>query len=179
MRINRLTLTVLCAIAMCGVTVQAADEMSVQVKKTQVRDKGSYLGKTLYDLHYGDRVLVLQRGAAWYKVRPVEVDDLKLKNESSREVKDLTGYLNKSALSTKRIVLKADQNAEVMASSENVILAGKGFNDDVESSYKSKHPNLAAAFAELDAIEMDSTYSPTAEEVNAFRAEGGLEGGEE
>ncbi|HWB18848.1 MAG TPA: hypothetical protein VG711_00990, partial [Phycisphaerales bacterium] len=88
------------------------------------------------------------------------------------------GYLNKSVLTTKKVVLKADQNAQTAASSEDVALAGKGFNDEVEKSYQAKHPDLASAYATLNSIETNATYTPSPEEINAFRSQGGLNGGE-
>lgn len=178
MQMKRPLTIALCVVALGGASALATDEMSVQVKKTQVRNRESYLGKTLYELHYGDRVLVLKKGAAWLKVRPVDMSLVKLAAGAARDEKSLTGYLNKSALTTKRVVLKADQNAQLATSSEDVALAGKGFNDEVERSYQAKHPNLAAAFAALDQIEMNPTYSPSTEDVSAFRAAGGLGGGD-
>ena len=152
--------------------------MSVQVKTTQVRDKDSYLGKPLYELHFGDRVTVLQKGATWFKIQPVTVAAVKpATGAAAAPPQAFAGFLNKSALTTKRVVLKADQNAQVSASSEDVALAGKGFNDEVEQSYKTEHPNLASAYATLDQIETNTAYSPTAEEINAFRIAGGLTGG--
>lgn len=169
-------------IATCTITARslAADEMSVQVKATAVRDKDSYLGKPLYELHFGDRVTVVQKGAAWFKVQPTNAVAVKLApGVSAAEAKDNIGYVNKSALTTKRVVLKADQNAQLSASSENVVLAGKGFNDEVEKSYQAEHPNLASAFATLNGIETDAAFTPSAAEINAFRAAGGLNGGDQ
>jgi len=166
----------LCAVAVLAGSATAADEMSVQVKSTQVRDKDSYLGKPLYTLRYGDRVAVLQKGAAWFKVQPVNPAAVKVAPGAAPPA-DVAGYMNKSALTSKRVVLKADQSAQTEASSDHVVLAGKGFNDDVEKSYKGEHPNLAKAYASLDEIETDASYSPTVEEVNAFKAAGGLGGG--
>lgn len=186
--------TTLCLTAFSSASVIAADEMSVQVKKTQVREKDSYLSKTLCELHYGDRVIVVKKGSAWLLIRPADLSSVERVAKAAKDAKDktdavdakavltaeeVTGYVNKSALTTKRIVLKADQSAQTHTSSEDVTLAGKGFNDEVERSYKSEHPNLAAAFASLDAIEMNEAFAPTMEEVSAFREAGGLEGGAE
>jgi hypothetical protein len=160
-----------------GAVARAADEMSVQVKTTQVRDKGSYLGKPLYELRFGDRVTVLQKGSAWFKIQPVNTAAVKMLAGAQSPPGGYAGYLNKSALTTKRIVLKGDQSAQMAASSEEVALAGKGFNDEVEKSYKTEHPNLVSAYATLDQIEANAAYSPSAEDVSEFRTAGGLGGG--
>ncbi len=170
-------LMVLLGAAAIGPNGQAADEMSVQVKSTQVRDSDSYLGKPLYELHFGDRVTVVQKGAAWMKVQPVNTAAVKFSAGVPDDAKTYVGYVNKSALTTKRVVLKADQNAQLAASSEDVALAGKGFNDEVERAYQAEHPNLATAFTTLNHIETDAVYTPSAADISAFRAAGGLNGG--
>jgi len=175
---TRLLMVTACIAAIGSTDARAADEMSVQVKTTQVRDKDSYLGKPLYELHFGDRVTILKKGATWFLIAPVNAQvQMKAPGTSSVESRAQSGYLNKSALTNKRVVLKADQNAPIAASSEDVALAGKGFNDEVERAYQSEHPNLVTAYAKLDQIETNSTYTPSAEDINAFRTAGGMNGG--
>jgi hypothetical protein len=176
---TRLLMMTACFALIGGTHARAADEMSVQVKTTQVRDKDSYLGKPLYELHFGDRVTILKKGATWFQVQPViAVAKPAAGAVAAPPASPLAaGYLNKSALTNKRVVLKADQNAPIAASSEDVALAGKGFNDEVERAYQSEHPKLVAAYATLDQIETNSTYTPSAEDINAFRTAGGMNGG--
>ena len=177
MRTKPLVLTVLSVTAMFSATSLAADDMSVQVKTTQVRDKDSYLGKVLYELHFGDRVTVQKKETAWFLIQPVNLAAVKITPGVDGQPPVVTGYVNKSALTTKRIVLKADQGVQMSASADDVTLAGKGFNDDVEQSYRANHPTLVAAYTTLDHIENDPAYSPTPEDISAFRAAGGLNGG--
>ena len=131
-------------------------EMSVTVEKTQVRDKPSFLGKILGVLNYGDRVTVLdQSSKAWIKVL----------GPDGR----LQGWVNASALTTKKIELAAgSQNVQQGASSGEVALAGKGFNEEVEKQYK--------ADGKLDYTWVDrmKEYNPTDDQVAAFLEQGGL-----
>jgi len=133
-----------------------AAEMSVTVKQTQVRDKPSYLGRILGVLSYGDRVTVVDdSNKAWLKV-------------SGPDGK-LTGWVSASALTTKKIVLAAgSENVQQGASSGEVALAGKGFNEDVEQKYKSD--------GKLDYTWVDKmeTYNPSTDQVAAFLQQGGL-----
>jgi len=133
-----------------------AAEMSVTVKQTQVRDKPSYLGKILGVLSYGDRVTVVDDSSkAWLKVTGPDGK--------------LTGWVSASALTTKKIVLAAgSENVQQGASSGEVALAGKGFNEDVEQKYKSD--------GKLDYTWVDKmeTYNPTPDQVAAFLQQGGL-----
>jgi uncharacterized protein YgiM (DUF1202 family) len=133
-----------------------AAEMSVTVKQTQLRDKPSYLGKILGPLYYGDRVTVLdQSNKAWVKVTGPDGK--------------LTGWVSASALTTKKIELAAgSENAQQSASSGEVALAGKGFNETVEQEYK--------ADGKLDYTWVDKmeqlTVSP--DQLSTFITQGGL-----
>jgi uncharacterized protein YgiM (DUF1202 family) len=148
----------LLAAALLLVTAGAAfgAEMSVTVKQTQVRDKPSFLGKILGTLSYGDRVTVLdQSNKAWVKV-------------SGPDGK-LQGWVSASALTTKKIELAAgSENVQQGASSGEVALAGKGFNETVEQEYK--------ADGKLDYTWVDKmekiTVSP--DQLSAFITQGGL-----
>ena len=44
--------------------------MSVQVKKCQVRNQPSCLGKIVSDLAYGDQVSILEEKESWFNVKP-------------------------------------------------------------------------------------------------------------
>ncbi len=107
----------------------AADQpkMSVTVQEVKVRATPSALGKIVGTLVYGDRVTVLDQPAGspqtWRKVNMPE--------------KGIQGWVSLSALTEKEIKLQAgSQTAQTGASSGEVALAGKGFNEEVEKQYK-------------------------------------------
>jgi len=134
-----------------------AKTMSVQVKKCQLRNKPSFLGKILVNLNYADRVTVKKEQDDWFKVQP--------------ENNATSGWVHVSALSTKKIVLaKGSKDVTSAASSDELALAGKGFNKEVENNYKKK--NKAADFAWVDKME---TFIIPQNEIQRFLAEGGLQ----
>lgn len=103
--------------------------MSVQVRKGEIRLTPSFLGRIVALLSYGDRVYVLEQKGSWTKVG------------LSRGVSD--GWIHSSALTRKKIILKAGaQDVQTAASSDELALAGKGFNQQVESEFRAKNPNL-------------------------------------
>jgi uncharacterized protein YgiM (DUF1202 family) len=105
----------------------AADQMSVTVQQTSVRDKPSFLGKILGTLKYADRVTVLDQPAGASK------SWLLILGPDGK----LQGWVSASALQSKKIELAAgSQNVQHGASSGEVALAGKGFNETVEQEYK-------------------------------------------
>ena len=127
MRIVRLCVAV-CLVLAAGV-VFAADQkqMSVTVKETPVRATASFLGKILGTLNYADRVTILDQPAgaskSWVKVRGPDGK--------------LQGWVSLSALQDKTIALKSgSENVAQGASTGEVALAGKGFNESVEKEYK-------------------------------------------
>jgi uncharacterized protein YgiM (DUF1202 family) len=141
----------------CWAVLQAfaQEELSVQVREAELRSSASYLGGIVATLSYGDRVTVLEQGEAWYRV-----------SAGGRK-----GWLHQSAVTEKRIVLEAgDEDVETGASKTEVALAGRGFNEEVESRYKSKHD---LDYRTID--ELESSYSLSHEELLSFLREGGLE----
>lgn len=135
--------------------------MSVQVKKGEVRLTPSFLGKIIAQLSFGDRVQVLEKKGSWTRIDLPESPD--------------GGWIHSSALTRKKIVLAAgDQDVQTAASSDELALAGKGFNQQVESEFKAKHPNLD--FTWIDRMEK---YVVSEKQMKQFLKEGGLspEGG--
>jgi SH3-like domain-containing protein len=131
-------------------------EMSVQVKQGQVRATPSFLGKILATLSYGDRVEVLEDKGGWIRIVPPG--------------KGSPGWMHSSALSEKRIVLKAGKKeAEVAASGGELALAGKGFNADVEAEFKRKNKEIDFSWIDrMQAIKVPQ------EKISAFLREGDL-----
>ena len=139
-----------------------AKTMSVQVKKCQLRNKPSFLGKIVVNLNYADQVIVEKEKDDWFMVKP--------------ENKNKGGWVHVSALSKKKIVLNPNsKDLENAASSDELALAGKGFNEQVEQNYKKKNKN--ADFTWIDNMEK-FVVSPS--EIQKFLKQGGLvvEGGD-
>jgi uncharacterized protein YgiM (DUF1202 family) len=134
-----------------------AASMSVQVRNGKVRATPSQLGKVVTTVEYGTVVQTgaLQRG--WY---PVTTANGK------------TGWLHESALSTKPIAMKAGtSDAATGVSSDEVALAGKGFNEQVEDKLKADGTLDYTWVDRMMAFEVD------AERIREFRAQGSLTGG--
>ena len=107
----------------------APKEMSIQVRKGEIRSAPSFLAAVTATAGYGERLTVLEEKGAWMKV-------------SDPEGK-VTGWVHSSALTRKRIKLEAgEKDAEVAASSSELALAGKGFNSDVEAEFKNRHKDV-------------------------------------
>ena len=133
-----------------------AVSMQVQLRSTKLRQRPSQLSRVIATLKYGDTVDAgtMQRG--WY---PVTADK---KN----------GWLHKSALSNKPIKMRAGAvDVSTGVSADEVSLAGKGFNEQVEAKLK--------ADKKLDFTWVDrmAGFNVTTDQIKAFRESGKLAGG--
>ena len=124
-------LIVLLLISLTAMTAYAAQQkfLSVQVRSGAVRAKPSFLGKIVAQLNYGDRVEILSTQGAWSQVGGSRLSG--------------SGWMHASALTDKKIVLKAGAaDVNKAASSDELTLAGRGFNQQIESDFKSQNPDI-------------------------------------
>ncbi len=136
-----------------AVALAAAGVMSVQVRTGKMRAKPSFLGPVVASVGYGDRVTVLGEKGGWVQIR----------NASGK-----TGWIHVSALTEKKVVLRAgDADVATGASGEELALAGKGFNDAVEAEFRAENPN--ADYTWVDKME---TFRVTPEQARDFLAAG-------
>jgi len=111
-----------------------AKMMSVQNQSSTVREKPTSMGKVLATVSYGDRLQVLETKSGWMRVSGDH---------------GLLGWIHASALTSQKLALKAGQSdTRVSASGDELALAGKGFNPQVEKDFKDKHKDLD--FASID-----------------------------
>ncbi len=146
-----------CILSLPAVVFGNQDRMSVQVRSAPLRVTPSYLGAVTSELAYGDRVTVQEIQRAWRRV--VHPDGR-------------TGWLHDSALTRQRVVLQAADDAAVTASSQEVALAGKGFNQQVENEFKDRHS--AIDFGWVDRME---AMGVSHDAITRFLADGSNDGG--
>lgn len=130
--------------------------MSVQVKEAHVRGAPSFLGEIVGKFVYGDRVRIVEESGAWRKVGPAEGVP--------------KGWLHSSALTKRKVVLQPGKvDVEEAATSDELALAGKGFNKQVEELFSSDNPD--ADYAWIDWMEQ---IVVSHDEMRRFQEEGGL-----
>jgi len=158
------SITVACLLlGICGLTVLAVEQkiMSVQVKKGAVRSTPSFLGRIIASLNYGDRVAVKEENNSWSKIVVPGIST--------------EAWIHSSALSNKKIILKPGaSDVEQAASNDELTLAGRGFNQEVEREFRSQNPRMD--FTWIDRMEKMVVFQS---EIQAFVKVGELhpEGG--
>ncbi len=144
------------AMVLAAVTLAwAAETMSVQVKQGRVYAKPNFLSKLQATLPYGAKLQVEDENGAWRQVR----------------AKGLQGWMHVSALTENEISLQAGTGkAATGASSEEMTLAGKGFNKQVEASYKATNKRLNYRAVN----KMEKSYPVSVAQIKKFIKTGGL-----
>jgi len=131
------------------------DSLYVKVRTTKLRAQPQQWAPAVADLRYGDSATPLGKSGAWHNVQ-----------FGSR-----SGYLHDSALTSRKVVLQASDSV-AGSTDRDVVLAGKGFNSEVEKNYAAQ--NSSMNYSEVDKMER-LTISDS--EMTAFVRAGKLEGG--
>lgn len=133
---------------------KAPGTMNIQVREVAVKTTPNYMGASAGTLSYGAQVNVLGEQGNWYQIEKP------------------AGWLPKSALTKHKVAVNPDAKfAHGTAKHDEVALAGKGFNPDVEAQYKRDNANLAAAFTQVDRVEK---FGASEGEIESFQTAGKL-----
>jgi len=148
-RLTVLFLSVLVAV----VPVFAASKLYVSVQNAELKKSPSYFAKTVSNIAYGTQVSVLKKDGKWTQIK-----------SGSK-----TGWISSSSLTKKKIVASS---SKANASAKEISLAGKGFTQEIENSYKN---SSGTDYAAVDRIETITV--PASKEAN-FLIEGSLNNGD-
>jgi hypothetical protein len=134
-----------------GASAALAATITVLVQQTAVRKRPQFFAPSSATAKLGDTFEATGPDGGWYKTA--------------------AGYIHESAVSAKKIKLSAGSTVAGGggATAEEVTLAGKGFNSQVEKSYGSQ--NASANFAAVNAMERRSVPDSA---VLDFLRKGGL-----
>jgi hypothetical protein len=146
---------IMAVLALLVPTVALAEVMYVQVEKARLLAKPSAFSRAKANLPYRTQVEVLTQTGAYAKVR----------------CDAGTGYLAGRSLSVSQPKFSSKLSKNYV-SSEEVAMATKGFNSQVESEYRKTNPNLP--YAELDKLEAQTHYPDPNGSFAAFRRTGKL-----
>jgi len=141
-----------------GITAAQASvggTMYVSTKTVALKASTGFFAKTNATLTYGDRVTIIQ----------INGKNAEIRSATNSSQRGWTAIANLSA----RQLISSNANA---VSSKEVALAGKGFNQEVENTYKAKGD---LNYADVDKVE---TLSVKEEDLQKFMVDGRLSVGE-
>ena len=140
-----------------GITFAAS--MSVQVQTSKLRATPSQLGRVVATVQYGETMQIESSQKGWYEVTTPE---------------GKKGWLHESVLSQKPITMRAGTtDAAIGVSTDEVALAGKGFNEQVEAKLKA---DKSLDFTWVDRM---MAFDINSDQILTFRKQGNLPGGDQ
>lgn len=136
---KRILFCMMMAMSLAAFAGTTPKEVSVTAKEGNVKVKADHMSKNVEVVVYGDKLKVVSKENDWFQV-----------TTSSGK----SGWIHISATTTKKIKLEKDaQVGDKSASNDEVALAGKGFNKQVEQAYVQDNPEVARAFQQVNQIE--------------------------
>jgi hypothetical protein len=137
------------------VTAAGAEDLYVKVEKARVLKRPSAFAPALTTLPYRTRVQILGKSGTYYQVK----------------TKKGKGYLAKTSVAVSRPVYLSELKGQYLSSDE-VAMATKGFNAQVEAEHRQANPKLA--YSQLDRWIKLTTYTDPGEQFLTFRQNGAL-----
>ncbi len=135
-------------------TAVFAETVTVITKENAIREYPRFFAPVKANVRYSDRLEIISTQGDWYKVK----------------YGPSNGYIHKTAVDKRTVASTASYSRKGSSVSESeAALAGKGFNPQVEASYKKQHPEIK--FYLVDSIER---YPVRDGEVSEFIVAGGL-----
>jgi len=147
--------TVFLLLFFLAVTLLVAKTFIVKIKITHLREEPQFYARSLAVLKNGENVEQLEVKGSWIKVKSSQ---------------GKTGWIHSSAVKPKQFaLLQVADSLKTETSADEVALAGKGFNKQVEGEYKARNPNISFAMVnQMLKIEVSSS------EIKAFLKKGRL-----
>jgi uncharacterized protein YgiM (DUF1202 family) len=141
--------------AAAGAQVRQGQTVYINAKSVALKSGTGFFARTVGTLQYGDTVTVLQTNGKWVELR-----------SGSR----VSGWTAQTNVTTKRIAATGGSGA---ASSREVAMAGKGFNEEVEQVYRE---SSGIDYSGVDAVE---ALRVSDDDLLRFITEGRLSMGDE
>ena len=133
---------------------QEVKNLYVEVKQAKVRVKPLHWSKASSDVSYGDKLEQLDFQNPWYKVKSAQ---------------GATGYIHSTAVTKKAIQFKGAGPVDAGVAESDIVLAGKGFNKEIEAEYSGDSPDLN--YEEVNKLEARNI---SADRLSKFIIEGQL-----
>ncbi|UCE40486.1 MAG: SH3 domain-containing protein [Candidatus Aminicenantes bacterium] len=145
----------LIGVAVVCVALLLAETLIIKVQTTYVRKEPKFYSSPVATLNAGESVTQISSQAGWFKVRTS---------------KGVEGWIHSQAVATGKLKVAAmDKSLKTSATANEVALAGKGFNRQVEAEYKSRNKDIN--FGEVERM---LRIKVTPEELRRFLMDGKL-----
>lgn len=148
---KRLCLIILLFLFIPSITL--AETFSVITKENTIREYPRFFAPIKAYVRYGDMLNAIGKEGDWYRVN----------------FRNITGYIHKTAVEQRASAPTGVLSSRTGATQEEITLAGKGFNPQVESAYRAKNPQVR-----YDLVERVERYDVSDSDLFSFIRTGGL-----
>jgi len=111
----------LSALLLSAGLLMAATSLKVRVKSTKLRRSPKFYASSMATLRFGESLEKLSEQDGWIHAQTSA---------------GTTGWIHSSAVTTPKFTVTAQRTAQEETSADEVALAGKGFNEQVEQEYR-------------------------------------------
>ncbi|TAN39240.1 MAG: hypothetical protein EPN25_12260 [Nitrospirae bacterium] len=141
-------------LVLLSVAVSSAEQARIITKENALREDCRFFSPLKKKVRLNDLIEITSKEGDWLRAKH----------------KGTAGCIHKSAVDEKNLDISGVSGSKShSASGSEVALAGKGFNPQVEKTFKEKHPDLD--FKAIDAIEASH---PSDESIRKFISSGAL-----
>ncbi len=149
-----MTILMVLAVLATDPIIAPGDQVTVKVLSQHLFPSPAFYSQPVAELALGQVLTVLESGTQWFRV-----------SASS----SLTGWVHSSAITPASAGSGSVGSGSGAVSQDEVTLAGRGFNSEIEAAYSSDNPGLD--FDKVDAIE---GFEVSTQLLEAFLAAGSL-----
>lgn len=132
MRTLRIAVTLLSTVAVHFTALAGSTEaqsngamLTIKIRDSKLRSGPKLWAPSVRDLKFGDQLAAQGTEQGWFKVKT-----------SGGAV----GYVHPSAVTDRKVVLASTKAAQASVDASDVVLAGKGFNKDIEREFAQNNP---------------------------------------
>lgn len=136
-----------------------AEDLYVEVQSVKLRSAPKAWSQPTEEVRYGDKLTVLERIVPWLRVR---------------SEKNLEGFIHESAVTVRKPLGTTANVALNKVHAADVVLAGKGFSDQVLAEWERSNPQVKMSLVD----DMEKRSKVPLSEVVAFIKKGDLNLGE-
>lgn len=130
-------------------------EVYVAVKSARLRAEPLAWAPAKVEVQFGDKLQTVSESGAWLRVRAASGEE---------------GFLHRTAISPRTIVLRGSTTQDsIVGSTNEIVLAGKGFNSDVEALFAKERRS-----ARYDLVEQIERTMVSADRLERFVSAGHL-----
>jgi len=132
---------------------------TVKIQSQHLFPRPVFYATPVGELEFGNTVTILEESGDWFRVSTPS---------------GITGWVHTTSLTGAVLTGGQIGSGSGDITSDEIMLAGRGFNSDVEASYRSSNPGL-----HFDVVDRMETFDVTPEEIYSFLVEGRLISGDE